>query len=471
MPLNGLGTYAAPASTWNPATTNTTINSTDWAALLADVSTALSTAMFKDGQATPTANIPMGGFRLTGVGLSTAVTDAARVSQVQNSSYTSLTAVSGTNTVVGTATPTPAAYVVGQVFKGVAAATNTGATTLNISSLGAGAVQVAGNALVGGELIANAPFTVWVSAVTPVFQLVANGQVAPFLDTNALIKGSADGTKQARFEVDGLTTATTRVLTVQDQNITVGALARSYLAGLTMSTAGGSATMTTAAGQATDSTNVAMMALASATGKTTSAWAVGSGNGGLDTGAIANTTWYHFYLIMRLDTSVVDVLISLSASAPTMPANYTLKRRIGSGLTNGSAQWVAFIQYGDDYYLSVPVQDISAANPGTAAVTRVLASLPSGVKVKALLNVGLVIGGTSTDVYLSSLDTTDAAASATAAPLGQLSETTASGQAVGYTEVYTDTSQSIRSRISNSDASTTLRIVTLGWQDRRGRDS
>jgi hypothetical protein len=68
MPLNGSGTYAAPASTFNPAVTNTAVNSTDWTALLADITTALSTALYKDGQATPTANIPMGGFKLTGVG-------------------------------------------------------------------------------------------------------------------------------------------------------------------------------------------------------------------------------------------------------------------------------------------------------------------------------------------------------------------------------------------------------------------
>lgn len=133
----------------------------------------------------------------------------------------SLSSVSGTNTVTATAAFPPAAYVVGQVYEGIAANTNTGATTLNISSLGAGAVQIAGAALTGGELLQNAPFRVFVSATTPVFQLISNGQVAPFLDTNALIKGSADGTKKVRFEVDGLTTATTRVLTVADGDFTI----------------------------------------------------------------------------------------------------------------------------------------------------------------------------------------------------------------------------------------------------------
>src|SRR3954469_24131198 len=82
MPLNGSGSYSAPASTWNPAVTNTTINSTDWTALLADLTTALSTAMYKDGQATPTANIPMGGFKLTGLAAGNASGNSLRYEQV-----------------------------------------------------------------------------------------------------------------------------------------------------------------------------------------------------------------------------------------------------------------------------------------------------------------------------------------------------------------------------------------------------
>lgn len=41
-------------------------------------------------------------------------------------------------------------------------------------------------------------------------------RTGPFLDTNALITGSADGTKKLRFEVDGITTGNTRVLTPPD---------------------------------------------------------------------------------------------------------------------------------------------------------------------------------------------------------------------------------------------------------------
>src|SRR5204863_423086 len=84
-----------------------------------------------------------------------------------------------------------------------------------------------------------------------------------------------------------------------------------------LSTAGASTTFSVAAGVAANSTNADMLTLAASINKTTAAWAVGTGNGALDTGAIATATWYHVYLIKRPDTQVVDIAVSLSASGPT----------------------------------------------------------------------------------------------------------------------------------------------------------
>lgn len=44
----------------------------------------------------------------------------------------------------------------------------------------------------------------------------------PMIDTDPIVVGSADGTKKIRFEVDGLTTGTTRVLTVADLDSAIG---------------------------------------------------------------------------------------------------------------------------------------------------------------------------------------------------------------------------------------------------------
>lgn len=121
------------------------------------------------------------------------------------------------------------------------------------------------------------------------------------------------------------------------------------------------------AGQANNASNTTPMALSSTLVKQLdAAWAVGTNQGGLDTGTVAANTWYHVWLIKRTDTGVVDALFSTSATAPTMPTNYTKARRIGAVLTDATPDIIKFFQHGDNFYWDVPVQDYDQANPGTA---------------------------------------------------------------------------------------------------------
>lgn len=83
--------------------------------------------------------------------------------------------VAGTNTVTGAITPTLTEYVVNDIYVITPANTNTGAATLNLDTVGAGAVKLNGSALVGGEMVQNVPLMVQVTAVTPVFEIIANG--------------------------------------------------------------------------------------------------------------------------------------------------------------------------------------------------------------------------------------------------------------------------------------------------------
>jgi len=135
MSFNGSGTFVIN-SAGQPVVTGTVISSTAFNALTADLATGLSTTITKNGQTTPTANLPMGGFKFIGMGDGTAGTDSATVSQIQSAYGTFLT-VSGTNTITATVSPSLTAYSAGQMFGFVAANTNTGATTINISGLGA----------------------------------------------------------------------------------------------------------------------------------------------------------------------------------------------------------------------------------------------------------------------------------------------------------------------------------------------
>lgn len=236
---------------------------------------------------------------------------------------------------------------------------------------------------------------------------------------------------------------------------------RSYLAGLTLSTAGGSASFSVAPGVATDSGNVVMMTLAAAITKTTGAWAVGSGNGSFDgTGAAPSATagWYHVFLIRRPDTGVVDILTSNSATAPTLPTNYTQFRRIGSMKTNGSFQWVAFTQNGDEFLWAVLSPDLAPAALTTAFANYAL-TLPTGITVVAKFNAQITSANNALVVSPSQSGT------------GFNAWNIVGGTALGgscFLLVLTNTSAQI---CAKSNAASSLYVDVVGWTDRRGRDT
>lgn len=249
---------------------------------------------------------------------------------------------------------------------------------------------------------------------------------------------------------------------------------RGYLSGLTISRNATVTSLDIAAGVARDDGNADFMNLASAITKSLNAnWAVGTGEGGLDTGSKANSTWYHVFLIKRVDTGVVDALFSLSAASPTMPANYTLKRRIGSILTDSSGDIVAFSQNGDEFLWSAAVGDVNASSPGTSAVTRAL-TVPSGLSVWAKCIIGVTNTNNANTCFarVSALDTDDEAPNVGTSQIPQAGAL-AGAVTHSYVEippVRTNTSGQVRSRVSLSNANVTFRITTLGWIDRRGRD-
>lgn len=236
-----------------------------------------------------------------------------------------------------------------------------------------------------------------------------------------------------------------------------------YLFGATLSTAGISTTFSVAAGAGADSTGVDLLTLGSSINKTTSAWAVGTGNGALDTGAIATSTWYHVYLIKRTDTGVVDVLISLSATSPTLPTNYSLFRRIGSMATNGSSQWAKFVQVGDEFLWDTWQNNASAVATSTSASLLTL-SVPTNIKVNALVWARFDLVSGSPTILFSSPDASDQAPSLTVGTM--IIGSTATVDTITL-NIRTNTSAQIRVRASSSTG--TYTATTIGWIDSRGR--
>lgn len=153
MSYNGNGVFNINTA-GQPVVAGTVISSTAFNALTADLAGGLSTAITKDGQTTPTANIPMGNYKITNLGAGTVTTDAVRLGQLQTGSF-NLLSISGIDTLTASLNPALNAYGAGNAFYFVVGSTNTGAMTINIDSLGAKAITRTGStALVAGDLVA-----------------------------------------------------------------------------------------------------------------------------------------------------------------------------------------------------------------------------------------------------------------------------------------------------------------------------
>jgi len=74
------GNYTAPPG--QPVVTDTSISSSVFNALVADVGAEITNSVPRDGSAPPTANMPMGGYRMTGMADGVSAQDSATVAQV-----------------------------------------------------------------------------------------------------------------------------------------------------------------------------------------------------------------------------------------------------------------------------------------------------------------------------------------------------------------------------------------------------
>jgi hypothetical protein len=213
MSRNGSGTYTRPQSDYVPGTTilATSVNSD-----LNDMAQALTASIARDGQTTPTGNLPMGNFRHTGVADGSARTDYAALGQTQNGAFLWGGTAGGTaNAATISLNPPLAAYAAGQAFRfQTGAAANTSAVTLNVNSLGATAVNKGDGttALAAGDLPANAVITVVHDGTR--FRLI-DPAISPTLDaiTPAWVDlASATtpdlGTVTANVRITGTTTIT-----------------------------------------------------------------------------------------------------------------------------------------------------------------------------------------------------------------------------------------------------------------------
>ena len=173
------------------------------------VATALSTALYRDGQATPTANQPFGGYRATNLGDATARTDAIKAGQVQDAELN--TGATGGSSNAYTFTPgiPITAYSQGMWFRVRLSFSNTGAATFNVSGVAAKDIKTLNGAdMQSGMLISGQ----W---VTLVYDSGLDDFVAIDLDTGVQTYGSS-----ITYGAAGSMTYTSTTTSLKDYRVT-----------------------------------------------------------------------------------------------------------------------------------------------------------------------------------------------------------------------------------------------------------
>lgn len=298
MPYNGSGVFSLVAG--NPVVTGTVISSTVQNNTMSDIANnGLTNCLTKDGQQTPTADIPMGGFHITGLAAATTRDEAVNAGQIQDGGMVALASVTGTDTITATTAPAITAYAAGQEFDlPVAGPNTTNNVTLNITSIGAKNVtKFGGVGLVPGDLQG----TVKLRYDGTQFQLLSPGAVA---------LGEVGACRNVAM---GLAVASTSASWAADEFLVKAAL-------------GGNALM--------------LKSLSLAFNGTT------TGAGGMDAGAVPTNGFLGVYVIAGLGKA--NALLGVNASAASklaevyaganMPTGYTHSALISIVPTNASAQ-------------------------------------------------------------------------------------------------------------------------------------
>lgn len=221
----------------------------------------------------------------------------------------------------------------GSVVQFVALATNTASTTINPSGFGNILVQKSTTAgpvsLIGDEIVAGNVISAVYSASSNTFQLL-----------NAVIQSVSGATSP-------LCGAT--ALKITNSGVTPNTI---------INMSAGQAVMQTTSGVTINRSNVSLTAINISTGNATST------ANGMDGEAPGTSNWLYIYMI---DNGAAPAgLVSLSATAPTLPSGYTYKCRLGAVRVDGSGNLLRTIQLGSNarYQVTAANQPIIANGSG-----------------------------------------------------------------------------------------------------------
>jgi hypothetical protein len=479
MARDGAGNFSLP---YPDFVAGTTIESAQADANNSDIATALTASLAKDGQTVPTANLPMGGFKHTGVAAASALTHYARADQVV-ASVLDYAIDTGTATAYAIA-PTPGilAYVVGQRFAFKATNANSGADpTLAVNTLTAGIIYWPnGDSLAAGDIPASAQIVVQVATVTtgtPTYHLQTLSKrplEKTLMDAKGdLITATADNTPSILSA--GSNGRVLMARSADTKGLAYVPALTGIINGLTYANNGSDATndIDIAAGGCMDATGAYWMQLSALTKRLDASWAVGTNQGGLDTGSIADTDYY-IWAIARSDTGVTDALFSTSATAPTMPTNYDFKRLIG-WFKRASSAIVAFKTYetatgGLEFLWVTPREDIRLSATLTSTRRTDALSVPLNFSTVAFITPSFYDTAGLAQVRICCPDEADAAvytpdgAYSTGARNGNMYSINASLVSFGDLRIRTDSTGKIAARASAGITADLYVVQTNGFE-------
>lgn len=271
---------------------------------------------------------------------------------------------SGTNSITLTPaanTPTVAVYTSNAPeFSFEAASTSSGALTLQVLGLGLKNVYKNNGATAAGanDFIAGSTYKVSYNAAL-------NGAAGGWVILNQGASSASAGSVQGAYKK-------LKVQATSDTGITITADQIACSDGSTAFTTVFAASVTIATGTV--------------------------GANGIDTGSISSSTWYYSYVIYNTNTSTAASLLSLSSTAPTLPAGYSQFARVGAHITDGSAHLLRTLQFGRkaQYVIgtnptTLPVMSNSSAGNAVSGPTFVSVSVaafvpPTASEIDAVLN-------------------------------------------------------------------------------------
>lgn len=208
-----------------------------------------------------------------------------------------------------------------------------------------------------------------------------------FADNVFRIQDNSDATKELAFECSGITTATTRTVTIPDKSGTLAMTSdiptvkinRNYINGMRLSLdTDVDHDILVASGQCANNGNTDYETLSAGITKQIDAtFAAGDDAGGMFTGSVANDTNYYFCIIKKDSDSTIDAGFDTSSSGANTPSGYTFIRAIGVVRTDGSANIKGITEYRSDRNVYTCVIGQTITNAGALTLTHLLGGIPT----------------------------------------------------------------------------------------------